>query len=425
MAARIAGMAETRPTGEDAGGAGAPVPEDMKRPPERMKAPGVSLASGKEMPMARWAEWGRLRFDGIRPPFAGADSIVSQAEALAHRGAHLGLFRRAAVLAGELDRVAALQDAVEDAPPRLVARVVHAGGGEVGGDYHGPAGFVASVDDGVDVLHHVAGVALRAKVLDEEQVVGEDAVEVALPLLEGGLHQVDDVADVRLEGGESEVYDAVRYRRGHVGLAGAHVAGQQQAVGVPRVERRRVALADGRGLRCPPVVAVEGAVAVEAAGREALVAPHVEYRPPLHVPLAGAPLLLLAAHALAGDGDEVGAAADDIGARAPHLLGRAAPPADEDAVPVDVIAARLPGCLGHRDARLIQRLAQFLHVTSHPFFPRPLRAVSRPSFQRAAHLLGVARQIAVNASSAPHRCLNTCRRRAFRWRSCNRRRASP
>lgn len=106
--------------------------------------------------------------------------------------------------------IAALQDAVEDAFPRLIARrVVDSPRVEVRGDDHGLARFVAPVDNGVDLLHHVARVSLRTQVLDEKQVVGEHAVELALAFVERLLHEVHDVADIRLKRGEAEVDDAV------------------------------------------------------------------------------------------------------------------------------------------------------------------------------------------------------------------------
>lgn len=93
------------------------------------------------------------------------------------------------------------------------------------------------------MFHHVARVSLRTQVLDEQKVVGEDAFEVLLPFLERGLHEVHDVSDIRLEGGEPEVDDAIRYRRGHERLSRAHVPKQEKSVWVAWIERRGVSFA--------------------------------------------------------------------------------------------------------------------------------------------------------------------------------------
>ena len=198
----------------------------------------------------------------MRPghPYKAVTSI-SQAEALAHGLAHLHLLCGATVRAVELDWIAALQDAVEDAFPSLIAgRVVDSPRVEVRGDDHGLARFVAPVDNGVDLLHHVARVSLRTQVLDEKQVVGEHAVEFALAFVERLLHKVHDVADIRLKRGEAEVDDAVGYRRGHVRFAGADIAKQEKAVGVLRVEGSRIALAQRRRVGGLAVICLEGAV---------------------------------------------------------------------------------------------------------------------------------------------------------------------
>lgn len=188
----------------------------QKETPGVEKAPGVSSPQRKESGRSGRDD-GELRF-WVRPghPYKAVTSI-SQAEALAHGLAHLHLLCGAMVRAVELDGIAALQDAVEDAFPSLIAgRVVDSPWVEVRGDDHGLARFVAPVDDGVDLLHHVARVTLSTQVLDEKQVVGEHAVEFALAFVERLLHEVHDVADIRLKRGEAEVDDAVGYRRGHI-----------------------------------------------------------------------------------------------------------------------------------------------------------------------------------------------------------------
>lgn len=60
------------------------------------------------------AGWGYIKVSSAR--FWTVRSI-SQSEALFHRGTHLHLLELAAVLPAELHRIAALQDAVEDAAP--------------------------------------------------------------------------------------------------------------------------------------------------------------------------------------------------------------------------------------------------------------------------------------------------------------------
>ena len=266
----------------------------QKETPGVEKAPGVSSPQRKESGRSGRDD-GELRF-WVRPghPYKAVTSI-SQAEALAHGLAHLHLLCGATVRAVELDGIAALQDAVEDAFPSLIAgRVVDSPWVEVRGDDHGLARFVAPVDDGVDLLHHVARVSLRTQVLDEKQVVGEHAVEFALAFVERLLHEVHDVADIRLKRGEAEVDDAVGYRRGHVRFAGADIAEQEKAVGVLRVEGSRIALAQRRRVGGLAVISLEGAVAVEAARRKALLAHLLR----LHSALLG--LLALFALALLG-----------------------------------------------------------------------------------------------------------------------------
>lgn len=266
----------------------------QKETPGVEKAPGVSSPQRKESGRSGRDD-GELRF-GVRPGHPRkAVTSISQAEALAHGLAHLHLLCGATVRAVELDGIAALQDAVEDAFPSLIAgRVVDSPRVEVRGDDHGLARFVAPVDDGVDLLHHVARVSLRTQVLDEKQVVGEHAVEFALAFVERLLHEVHDVADIRLKRGEAEVDDAVGYRRGHVRFAGADIAEQEKAVGVLRVKGSRIALAQRRRVGGLAVICLEGAVAVEAARRKALLAHLLR----LHLALLG--LLALFALALLG-----------------------------------------------------------------------------------------------------------------------------
>lgn len=361
---------------------------------------------------------------GCDPASSKDASSISQSEALAHGLTHLHFLRGASVRAVELDGIAALQDAVEYAFPSLVAgRVIDAPWVEIRGDDHGLARLVTSVDDGVDVLHHVARVALRTQVLDEKQVVGEDAVEVALTLLKRGFHEVHDIADIRLERGEPEVDEPVRYRRGHEGLAGADISEKQQAIGVLRVERRRIALAQRGGLRSLAVIRLESAVPVEAACRKALLAHPLRLLSALLGVLALFALLLLGLRAFAGDGHD--ARAPKRLAVQPHLLRGSALPADEKPVLVAMVSVSvLLRCwLDHIDP--FQRLVQFLHVLPHPFFPQPMRAVLRAFYGFLAHLLAHGRQIAANPISLPCRHISTCRRSASPWRSCNRHRASP
>ena len=349
---------------------------------------------------------------------------ISQTEAFAHGVAHLHLLRRAAVRPAELDGIAALQDAVEHAPPSLFAgRVVDAPRVEVRGDDHGLAGLVATVDDGVDVLHHVARVALRTQILDEQQVVGEDAVEFALAVVERLLHEAHDVADIRLERREPEVDDAVGYRRGHVRLAGADIPEQQEAVRVLRVEGRRVALAQGGSVGCLAVVRLEGAVPVEAARGKALLAHPLRLLAAFHaLPLLDA-LPLLGLGALAGDGHD--ARAPEGFARQLHLLRRPAFTADEKAFLVAVIAALAFLRRGLGRIASGHRLVQFLHVLHLPFFQKPLRAVLKAFDGCLALPIAHWPQIAANPITLPCSHISTCRRSASPWRSGNRRCAPP
>lgn len=138
----------------------------QKETPGVEKAPGVSSPQRKESGRSGRDD-GELRF-GVRPGHPRkAVTSISQAEALAHGLAHLHLLCGATVRVVELDGIAALQDAVEDAFPSLIAgRVVDSPRVEVRGDDHGLARFVAPVDNGVDLLHHVARVTLSTQVLD-------------------------------------------------------------------------------------------------------------------------------------------------------------------------------------------------------------------------------------------------------------------
>lgn len=278
--------------------------DEWKETPGVEKAPGVSSPQRKESGRSGRDD-GELRF-GVRPGHPRkAVTSISQAEALAHGLAHLHLLCGATVRAVELDGIAALQDAVEDAFPRLIARrVVDSPRVEVRGDDHGLARFVAPVDNGVDLLHHVARVSLRTQVLDEKQVVGEHAVELALAFVERLLHEVHDVADIRLKRGEAEVDDAVGYRRGHVRFAGADIAEQEKAVGVLRVEGSRIALAQRRRIGGLAVICLEGAVAVEAARRKALLAHLLRLHSALLGLLALFALVLLGLRAFTWDGHD-------------------------------------------------------------------------------------------------------------------------
>lgn len=96
--------------------------------------------------------------------------IISNPKALLHDLSHVLLLDGAPVLSGEPYRVAAFEDSVEDAAPRVVAvgyAAVNPVATEVRRDDHGLARLVATVDDRVDMLHHVARRALRTQVLDE------------------------------------------------------------------------------------------------------------------------------------------------------------------------------------------------------------------------------------------------------------------
>ncbi|RYT51893.1 hypothetical protein EAI80_00930 [Catenibacterium sp. co_0103] len=73
------------------------------------------------------------------------------------------------------DGIAALQNAVEDALLLFLESVAKAHRVVVDGDDHGLAGLVTTVDDGVDVFHHVdigTAVEQRIQALDDEQVAG-------------------------------------------------------------------------------------------------------------------------------------------------------------------------------------------------------------------------------------------------------------
>lgn len=113
--------------------------DEQKETPGMEKAPGVSSPQRKESGRSGRDDR-ELRF-GVRPGHpCKAVTSISQAEALAHGLAHLHLLCGATVRAVELDGIAALQDAVEDAFPSLIAgRVVDSPRVEVRGDDHGLA----------------------------------------------------------------------------------------------------------------------------------------------------------------------------------------------------------------------------------------------------------------------------------------------
>lgn len=109
------------------------------------------------------------------------------------------------------------------------------------------------------MLHHVLGAALRPDVVDDEQVVSEDALKGGLPLLEGRLHGGGDGADVGLQRREAVVDDAVGDGSGHERFARADASVQDESVAVVLREGVGVALAGGRYLRVSAVVRLEGA----------------------------------------------------------------------------------------------------------------------------------------------------------------------
>lgn len=146
--------------------------DEQKETPGVEKAPGVSSPQRKESGRSGRDD-GELRF-GVRPghPYKAVTSI-SQAEALAHGLAHLHHLLFTAVLARELDGVAALQYAGEDAGPRSVIGIclrveVRV---EIRRDDHRFAVFITQVEDFEDVTHDVFGAAMRPQVVDDEKVV--------------------------------------------------------------------------------------------------------------------------------------------------------------------------------------------------------------------------------------------------------------
>ena len=220
------------------------------------------------------------------------------------------------------------------------------------------------------MLHHVLGAALRPKVVYDEQVVPEDAVEVLSPVVKGRLHEAHDAADVGQQGGVPTVDDAVGDGCGHVGLSGADVAPQQETVGVARVERLGVAQAHVGALRVQAVVSLEGAALIGLAVAEALTPRPLGLLGGGSSPLALLALFLSLSLALAGDSDDERLVPEgDLKAL---LLGLPAPAADEQPVLAHEVLPRPVALGGERDDRalgvgvvwdaLADDFAQFFHV---------------------------------------------------------------
>lgn len=185
-----------------------------------------------------WEEWkgyGELRF-GVRPGHPRkAVTSISQAEALAHGLTHLHHLVFAAVLARELDWCAALQDAREDARPWGVVGIGLRSDVwvEVRRDNHRPAVLVTRVDDVVDMPHDVIGAAVRPQVVDDEEVILEEARLRLLALVERHLLDVGhDVLHAGLQRGEPEVDDPVGDCRGIERLTCAHLSPEEQPIHV-------------------------------------------------------------------------------------------------------------------------------------------------------------------------------------------------
>lgn len=141
-----------------------------------------------------------------------AVTSISQTEAFAHLLSHFHHLVLAAVLARELDGGAALQDTGEDARPMRIVRIgFHSAlRVEVRGDDEGLFVAVAQFDDVVDMAHHVFGAAVRAQVVDKQEVVLEEAGLRLAALVERNRFDVGhDVLHAGLQGGESEVDEAV------------------------------------------------------------------------------------------------------------------------------------------------------------------------------------------------------------------------
>lgn len=206
----------------------------QKETPGVEKAPGVSLPQRKESGRSGRDD-GELRF-GVRPGHPRkAVTSISQAEALAHGLTHLHHLVFAAVLARELDWCAALQDAREDARPWGVVGIGLRSDVwvEVRRDNHRPAVLVTRVDDVVDMPHDVIGAAVRPQVVDDEEVILEEARLRLLALVER--HRLDvghDVLHAGLQRGEPEVDDPVGDCRGIERLTCAHLSPEEQPIHV-------------------------------------------------------------------------------------------------------------------------------------------------------------------------------------------------
>lgn len=206
----------------------------QKETPGVEKAPGVSSPQRKESGRSGRDD-GELRF-GVRPGHPRkAVTSISQAEALAHGLTHLHHLVFAAVLARELDWCAALQDAREDARPWGVVGIGLRSDVwvEVRRDDHRPAVLVTRVDDVVDMPHDVIGAAVRPQVVDDEEVILEEARLRVLALVER--HRLDvghDVLHAGLQRGEPEVDDPVGDCRGIERLTCAHLSPEEQPIHV-------------------------------------------------------------------------------------------------------------------------------------------------------------------------------------------------
>ena len=206
----------------------------QKETPGVEKAPGVSSPQRKESGRSGRDD-GELRF-GVRPGHPRkAVTSISQAEALAHGLTHLHHLVFAAVLARELDWCAALQDAREDARPWGVVGIGLRSDVwvEVRRDNHRSAVLVTRVDDVVDMPHDVIGAAVRPQVVDDEEVILEEARLRLLALVER--HRLDvghDVLHAGLQRGEPEVDDPVGDCRGIERLTCAHLSPEEQPIHV-------------------------------------------------------------------------------------------------------------------------------------------------------------------------------------------------
>lgn len=200
---------------------------------KQKETPGVEKAPGVSSPQRKG--YGELRF-GVRPGHPRkAVTSISQAEALAHGLTHLHHLVFAAVLARELDWCAALQDAREDARPWGVVGIGLRSDVwvEVRRDDHRPAVLVTRVDDVVDMPHDVIGAAVRPQVVDDEEVILEEARLRVLALVERRRLDVGhDVLHAGLQRGEPEVDDPVGDCRGIERLTCAHLSPEEQPIHV-------------------------------------------------------------------------------------------------------------------------------------------------------------------------------------------------